>query len=569
MRLLPFVAILCVWLLGAWSIDVMDIDSSQYASIAKEMAETGNYLQVKNRGEDYLDKPPLLFWVAAVFFQLFGISHFVFRLPAILFSLVGLYATYRLAKLYYPEKVAYLSALLTGSCYAFFLMHHDLRTDTMLTAAVMVAIWQIAEYEANKQWKNLFWGFSAIAWAMLAKGPIGFMVPVLAFSTDFVLKRKFTAFFRWQWLVGLLIVALWLLPMCIGLYLQFDAQPHKVVNGVKGESGLYFYFWKQSFGRLTGENAWNNSPPLTFLLENFLSWSFLPWAFLFIPAFVFALWKIVAQGFRLSAQQEAISIGGFLLPFVALSMSKFQLPHYTFILHPLAGIITAVYIYEICEKKAFLWGYRVGVGLQIFVILVLIALAILLNVWAFPLTNWAIITISGVFFVGGIAQLFLGKQDAYQPLVWASFWVMIGANILINTHIYPQIFQYQASSVLAKYVRYESQIPIENVFAYRRLFGNNQDLQLHSWDFYSKKNILDLKNLKEVDSLMKNKKTLWFYTDKRGLSEIEALATQNKMTTQIVKVLDKFHVSMLSLEFLNPSTRPKTLQKVFFVKIGT
>src|SRR6187549_2480350 len=45
-------------------IDVMEIDAAQYAAIAREMADTGNYLQVYHRGQDYLDKPPLLFWIS-------------------------------------------------------------------------------------------------------------------------------------------------------------------------------------------------------------------------------------------------------------------------------------------------------------------------------------------------------------------------------------------------------------------------------------------------------------------------------------------------------------------------
>ena len=45
---------------------IMDVDSAQYASISQEMARTNEFLEVQNKGSDYLDKPPLLFWVGAV-----------------------------------------------------------------------------------------------------------------------------------------------------------------------------------------------------------------------------------------------------------------------------------------------------------------------------------------------------------------------------------------------------------------------------------------------------------------------------------------------------------------------
>ncbi|MEO0008670.1 MAG: hypothetical protein RJA20_2866, partial [Bacteroidota bacterium] len=46
-------------------LDIMDVDAAQYASIALEMTQNGSWLQVMHRGADYLDKPPLLFWLSA------------------------------------------------------------------------------------------------------------------------------------------------------------------------------------------------------------------------------------------------------------------------------------------------------------------------------------------------------------------------------------------------------------------------------------------------------------------------------------------------------------------------
>jgi 4-amino-4-deoxy-L-arabinose transferase-like glycosyltransferase len=75
--------------------DVMEADASQYAAISWEMLENGSYLQVFQRGLDYLDKPPLLFWLSSFSFKLFGVSNFTYKLPAVLVILMGIYATYR------------------------------------------------------------------------------------------------------------------------------------------------------------------------------------------------------------------------------------------------------------------------------------------------------------------------------------------------------------------------------------------------------------------------------------------------------------------------------------------
>ena len=62
--------------------DVIDIDSSQYAEIVREMVESNTFFQLKDNGKNYLDKPVLTFWTIAISYKLFGISNFAYRLPA-------------------------------------------------------------------------------------------------------------------------------------------------------------------------------------------------------------------------------------------------------------------------------------------------------------------------------------------------------------------------------------------------------------------------------------------------------------------------------------------------------
>ena len=74
-----------------------------------------------------------------------------------------------------------------------------------------------------------------------------------------VLKRKWKQIFSPYHLVDAVLIAIFLIPMSIGLYQQFDMHPEKTVNGLQNVSGLRFFFWSQSFGRITGESPWNNN----------------------------------------------------------------------------------------------------------------------------------------------------------------------------------------------------------------------------------------------------------------------------------------------------------------------
>src|SRR4051812_25576630 len=91
--------VLAVLYFSATRVDIMDIDAAQYAEMSREMLHSGDYLHIYDRGHDYLDKPPLLFWVSATSMKVFGVNNFGYRFPSILFALWALYAVYRLTKL--------------------------------------------------------------------------------------------------------------------------------------------------------------------------------------------------------------------------------------------------------------------------------------------------------------------------------------------------------------------------------------------------------------------------------------------------------------------------------------
>ena len=84
-----FVSCIAVYGVGLF-LDVMEVDAAQYASISGEMANTGEYLQVKSRGQDYLDKPPLLFWISSIWIKWFGPHNWAFKLSSFLFSILGI-----------------------------------------------------------------------------------------------------------------------------------------------------------------------------------------------------------------------------------------------------------------------------------------------------------------------------------------------------------------------------------------------------------------------------------------------------------------------------------------------
>ena len=548
-----FYASLCVlaiiYIIGM-QMDLMDVDATQYALISKEMFHSHSYLQVYCNGQDYLDKPPLLFWTACLSFSVFGVHDWAFRLPSILCIALGVYSVYRYSKLYYAERVAKIAALITASCCATYLMAHDVRCDTMLTGFVIFTIWQLAEFNLHLKFKNLLLGAIGIGLSMLTKGPLGLIIPVVAFSTEFIYKRQWKNFFRWQYLVVIVVVALMLLPMSIGLYEQFDMHPEKTVYSLKGPSGLRFYYWTQSFGRITGENYWNNNPDPFFLIHSFF-WSFLPWTVFFLVA-LFTEIKEKVKTWKTHSSPEAITLGGFLLIFIFLTRSKYQLPHYTFPLHPLAAVIAAKYLYTNFTSPARNKLFSVTNGVHIFVMFVIFTLAFVLLNLVFPVSiiYSVLVAIPFAFF---LLLLFNNKLERTLKILLTAIVPMATLGFVLNLNFYPTLLTYQLGPNLGREL---TKIAPPGSHAY---FLN--DWSNFSTHFYTDVPVKDNADTAYIKANLVKGKT-FIIADSTQAKNILAL---NPGIT-VVEKLPNFGVTGLEIQFLNPATREKDYPKVVLMK---
>src|SRR5215475_14903201 len=77
---------------------ILEPDGALYATIAKTIANTGDFINLKVDGKDWLDKPHFPFWVAAISFKIFGVNSFAYKFPAFLFWGIGAYYTFRFAR---------------------------------------------------------------------------------------------------------------------------------------------------------------------------------------------------------------------------------------------------------------------------------------------------------------------------------------------------------------------------------------------------------------------------------------------------------------------------------------
>ncbi|MHB8262119.1 MAG: ArnT family glycosyltransferase [Bacteroidia bacterium] len=542
---LCFVTIGIVYLFNMF-IDVMDIDAAQYAAMSREMLESGNYLQVHASGLDYLDKPPLLFWLASLSLKLFGVTNFAYKLPSVLFIILGIYSTYRFTLEWYDKQRATVAALVLCTTQAFFLMTNDVRMDGMLTSLVIVAIWQISIYLKKEKLLNLIIGFISIAAAMMAKGPIGIMLVVFAIGGDLVLKRKWKTLFKPQWVLGLVIVAVLLLPMCYGLYMQYDLHPEKEVYGLKGPSGILFFFWTQSFGRITGDIYWNNDAGYFFFYHSIL-WDFQPWIFFFIPALFIIIIKLIRAKLKADDNTEFITLFGFVLGFLALSQSAYKLPHYIFPLFPFAAIITANFIVNVStnHKETFKQVSNIQFGiLHLFFVATVICF-----LFFFPPSTVVLPIVIVLLFIL-YWLLFIKVKQPLDRLILPTIIACFAFELIMSTCFYPSLLKYQAEGQAGRDV-FNQKVPV-GMFRYYRAYSQ-------SLDVYAQRIVPS----SQSDSLGLYKKGTIIFTDQECWSNIQ----RNKnLHYRLLKRYDSFYVTALSIPFLYKDTRKSVLGQKFLIE---
>jgi 4-amino-4-deoxy-L-arabinose transferase-like glycosyltransferase len=534
-----------VYVVGSFMIPLMDIDASQYASISREMLERNSFLQVFDLGKDYLDKPPMLFWLSALSMKIFGIHDWAYRIPSLLFLGVALYATFKFAQLFYSTQTARLATLILACSQAFFLIAHDVRTDTMLVGWVMLSIYLLAKWSQGivHQKKGMtpffFYAIIAIAGGMMTKGPIALVVPILALAPHWIINKQWSFFYKPIYIPGIILLAILLFPMSWGLYQQYDLHPGKLINDRPIKSGLEFYYWTQSFGRYTGQNFYKEMGYFTFLLEN-MFWSFLPWIFVFLSALFAKGYSFITQGL-FKTRSESISFFGFVLTYLVLSRSQAQLPHYIFVVFPLAAILTAQhwdhYLWSNKTASKFVKGLF---GFHLFIFTILLIAATLIAFVPFGRIHTIVLILGMIAFII-ILYILFSNQSLGKKWFYVSVLLMLGVNTFMNTHFYPNLLKYQWGNQLAEVIQQKGWDQ-NKILLYK--IPNSNALHFYGQHVFS--NVKDSLQLKEGD---------WVATD---FANDSSLKLQFPNSIQRYKS-NRFHVTMLSLPFLNPATRQNEL----------
>jgi 4-amino-4-deoxy-L-arabinose transferase-like glycosyltransferase len=548
---LPLYLLLAVvYLSGLW-IPLMENDSAQHATMAMRMYLENDFLNIYKGGQDYLDKPHMHFWLAALSFKLFGVSQWAYRIPALLFTIVGAYSTNRLAKEFYGHKASHIASSVFLSAQAIILSNHDVRTDAVLTGATIFGVWQLVLYVNRNKLINAILGAIGVAVAFSSKGQLGVFTSAICILSYIAYNRKWTAIWSWKTAIALVTFVLAIIPVLYAYYVQFDLHPEKKINGYSNISGVRFILWDQSFNRLTASGFTETSPDYFFFFHTLL-WAFLPWSFIVYLALFSRIKQFFVSKFKFQSGLEAMTSVGVLVIMIIISFSKFKLPHYLNSLLPFLSVLVASYCINLHENNKHKTIQRLLI-LQYILLSLGSSFVVFILLWSFPLPHFVML-VCNVLLLIRLGYISITKMNQIKRLVLISVYFTIFINFCLNTQFYPKILQYQAGNNAALLIKKE-QIDPKDVFML------TEDKPSWSLDFYTER-ITPRISIAEIPEKIKQGQWLFVYED-----QIKTLKENNIKWSKEYKI-DHYRITRLNLKFLNPASRKNIVEKALLLQIN-
>jgi 4-amino-4-deoxy-L-arabinose transferase-like glycosyltransferase len=316
--------------------DLWAPDEPRYAQIAKEIVNRGDWILMHINGGVYGDKPPLFFWfIALSSYMWHGFTSFSARFPSALFGTLTVLLTFFLGRMLYSSRTGFVSGLVLATSLHFAYLSTRANIDATLTFFTTASIlcfflWyqdeKAEEIRRHRRIKSLLiYGFYvSMAFATLAKGPIGFVLPLLVSFIYLLIQKDFKEIKRMKLLPGILL----LLAIVLAWY-----APAVFLGGKT--------YLEQNLFRHTTEayrTGWTHPQPFYYYLYSFPI-SFMPWA-LFLPGaivygfskttigkrkeflFLWVWWIVILVFFSLSRSKRALYLLP-LYPAASLMVGKF------------------------------------------------------------------------------------------------------------------------------------------------------------------------------------------------------------------------------------------------------
>lgn len=322
-----FIILFCILLWGGQYVfrHLWEPDEARFTYISREMSQRGSWMVPYRDGEFYAHKPPLMFWLINAGTLLTGgrFNQVAGRLPSLLGAILALWAISRIAASRADRPTAWRTLMVLCTSSLFWQKGGMGQIDMLLLGLELTALHLLLRSDDEPAVWSRVVAFIFMGLAVLAKGPVGLIVPIGIYVGVHLAAGRGRTLIRADWF--------WGLPLALAL-------PGLWLLAAKwsGAPDAYFkeLFFDQNLGRLAGKFGGHKQPFYYFF--KYLPLDFLPWTF-FVPISILQLWKDAAKR-RILYQLGAWV--GFVVLFFSLSGSKRNL--YILSAYPALSLMVAM-----------------------------------------------------------------------------------------------------------------------------------------------------------------------------------------------------------------------------------
>ncbi|MBI81967.1 MAG: hypothetical protein CMJ81_02115 [Planctomycetaceae bacterium] len=382
-----------------------DRDEPRNAGCAAEMMARGDWVVPVFNGELRTAKPVLLYWLIMSAYSLFGFNEFAARFWSALLGLGTVLATYHLGRRLFNAQVAVWAAMLLIASLMFNVSSRASTPDSPLiffsTLGILVYVYTGFPGLSRSWWAYVLM-YAMLGMGVLAKGPVGVVLPVAVIGMHLLIKRlpnrevvdagraqsvqrgswswerlgKFATPFVRPFAPVHFLRTVWAMrPLTAIGSIGMIALPWYVWVAARTD-GLWIerFLWVENFGRATASMENHSGTPLYYfvvLLAGFFPASLLIW-----PAFRNAVEQLRQQGKTYDAYLLLCCWVGVYVGIFTLAQTK--LPNYITPCYPALALLSACFVQNwLCGK--FSWSLaRIRVGQMIYGLVgVLLALGLL------------------------------------------------------------------------------------------------------------------------------------------------------------------------------------------------
>lgn len=451
-----------------------DRDEPRNAGCAAEMFERGDWVVPTFNGELRHQKPVLLYWLMMSVYPVLGVNEFSARFWSATLAIVTTFATYGIARRLINPATALLAAIALATSLMFDVAARAATPDSLLICCSTCAIYLyvigvfsrdpgLSEPAATPSWfpKNTLMiaaMYSIMGLGVLAKGPVGLIVPMAIIGMLMLIKRlpitklstepETVWVSRWLDTIKRLLrpfhplhflKTFWAMKPLIAISMVvLVAGPWYllVANATDGEF-LSRFFVGEHFGRATTVLE-NHRGGLWFYPLAILV-GFFPWSVLWGPVAIQLLIEKKTGRNTASSTAKTMMLCWIGVQVGLFSLAQTKLPSYVTPCYPALAILAAVCLREFCsglspsaavreiassiaEQPSAIdrrWYYAAFCGLTIGGALIVLGLSVATAKF-FPSQSW-LAAIGAIPIIGGIVMILMlrCRHVAHLPVAFA------------------------------------------------------------------------------------------------------------------------------------------------------